>query len=183
MDCSLPGFSVHGILQARTLEWAAISFSNAWKWKVKVKSLSRVWLLATPWNAAYQAPPSMGFSRQQYWSGVPLPSPSSGVQNKNNLDGYFSLSISGYVRLCCYNKNKWKKKNHQNLRCWIHKSHSFSSHGINMDLEGVFYLTGSQRDPDWCKTHCNTHVHIHQDRIKKEMCQVHIVSLPVQKWY
>ena len=75
IDCSLPGFPVHGILQARTLEWVAISFSNAWKWKVKVKSLSRVWLLATPWTAAYQAPPSMGFSRQQYWSGVPLPSP------------------------------------------------------------------------------------------------------------
>ena len=75
MDCSLPGFSVHGILQARTLEWVAISFSNAWKWKVKVKSLSRVQLLATPWTAAYQAPPSMGFSRQEHWSGVPLPSP------------------------------------------------------------------------------------------------------------
>ena len=75
MDCSLPGFSVCGILQARTLEWVAISFSNAWKWNVKVKLLSRVWLLATPWTAAYQAPPSMGFSRQQYWSVVPLPSP------------------------------------------------------------------------------------------------------------
>ena len=69
MDCSLRGFSIHGILQARTLEWVAISFSNAWKWKVKGKSLSRVWLLATPWTAAYQAPPSMGFSGQQYWSG------------------------------------------------------------------------------------------------------------------
>ena len=56
-------------------EWVAISFSNAWKWKVKVKSLSRVRLLATPQTAAYQAPPSMGFSRQEYWSGVPLPSP------------------------------------------------------------------------------------------------------------
>ena len=66
--------SIPGILQARTLEWVAISFSNAWKWKVKVKSLSRVRLLATPWTAAYQAPPSMGFSRQEYWSGVPLPS-------------------------------------------------------------------------------------------------------------
>ena len=75
MNCSLPGFSVPGILQARTLEWVAISFSNAWKWKVKVKSLSCVLLLATPWTAAYQAPPSMGFSGQQYWSGVPLPSP------------------------------------------------------------------------------------------------------------
>ena len=75
MDCSPPSFSIHGILQARTLEWVAISFSNAWKWKVEVKSLSRVWLLSTPWTAAYQAPPSMGFSGQQYWSGVPLPSP------------------------------------------------------------------------------------------------------------
>ena len=74
-DGSPPGSPVPGILQARTLEWVAISFSNAWKWKVKVKSLSCVGLLATPWTAAYQAPPSMGFSRQEYWSGVPLPSP------------------------------------------------------------------------------------------------------------
>ena len=73
-DGSLPGSPVPGILQARTLEWVAISFSNAWKWKVKVKSLSRVRLLATPWTAAYQAPPSMGFSRWEYWSGVLLPS-------------------------------------------------------------------------------------------------------------
>ena len=75
IDGSPPGSPVPGMLQARTLEWVAISFSNAWKWKVKVKSLSRVQLLATPWTAAYQAPPSMGFSRQEYWNGVPLPSP------------------------------------------------------------------------------------------------------------
>ena len=74
IDGSSPGSPVPGILQARTLEWVAISFSNTWKWEVKVKSLSRVWLLATPWTAAHQAPPSMGFSRQEYWSGVPLPS-------------------------------------------------------------------------------------------------------------
>ena len=73
-DGSPPGSPVPGILQARTLEWVAISFSNAWKWKVKVRSLSRVQLLATPWTAAYQAPASMGFSRQEYWSVVPLPS-------------------------------------------------------------------------------------------------------------
>ena len=73
-DGSPPGSPVPGILQARTLEWVAISFSNAWKWKLKVKSFSRVWLLATPWTAAYQAPPSMGFSRQEYWSGLPLSS-------------------------------------------------------------------------------------------------------------
>ena len=66
---------VPGILQARTLEWVAISFSNAWKWKVKVKSLSGVQLFETPWTAAYQAPLPMGFSRQEYWSGLSLPSP------------------------------------------------------------------------------------------------------------
>ena len=75
IDGSPPGSPVPGILQARTLEWVAVSSSNAWKWKVKVKSLSPVWLLATPLTAAYQAPPSMGFSRQEYWSGVPLLSP------------------------------------------------------------------------------------------------------------
>ena len=74
IDGSPPGSPVPGILQARTLEWVAISFSNAWKWKVKVKSLSHVRLFATPWTAAYRAPPPMGFSRQEYWSGVPLPS-------------------------------------------------------------------------------------------------------------
>ena len=74
IDSSPPGSPVPGILQARTLEWVAISFSTEWKWKVKVKTLSRVRLLATPWTAAYQAPPSMGFSRQEYWSGVSLPS-------------------------------------------------------------------------------------------------------------
>ena len=68
---------IAGILQAKTLEWVAISFSSAWKWKVKGKSLSRVQLFMTPWTVAYQAPPSMGFSRQEYWSGVPLPSPYS----------------------------------------------------------------------------------------------------------
>ena len=79
IDGSPPGSPVPRILQARTLEWVAISFSNAWKWKVKVKSLSHVWLSATPWTAAYQAPPSMGFSRQEYCSGVPLPNVHSSI--------------------------------------------------------------------------------------------------------
>ena len=69
VDGSPPGSLVPGIHQARTLEWVAIFFSNAWKCRVKVKSLSCVQLLATPWTAAHQAPPPMGFSRQQYWSG------------------------------------------------------------------------------------------------------------------
>ena len=74
IDSSPPGSAIPGILQARTLEWVAISFSNAWRWKVKVKSFSPVQLWATPWTIAYQAPLSMGFSRQEYWSGVPLSS-------------------------------------------------------------------------------------------------------------
>ena len=77
IDGSPQGSTIPGILHARTLDWVAISFSSAWKWKVKVKSLSRVRLVATPWTAAHEAPPSMGFSRQEYWSGVPLPSPPS----------------------------------------------------------------------------------------------------------
>ena len=74
-DGSPPGSPDPGILQARTLQWGAISFSSAGKWKVKVKSLSHVWLFATPWTAAHQASPSMGFSRQEHWSGAPSPSP------------------------------------------------------------------------------------------------------------
>ena len=104
MDCSLPGFSLHGILQARTLEWVAISFSNAWKWKVKVKSLGRVWLLVTPWAAAYQAPPSMGFSGQQYWSGVPLPSPKKFLFISYSTIHYFMSSFPNttYWRDCLF---------------------------------------------------------------------------------
>ena len=75
IDGSPPGSPIPGILQARTLEWVAISFSNAWEWKVKVKPLSHVRLFETLWTAAYQAPPSTGFSRQEHWSGVPFPSP------------------------------------------------------------------------------------------------------------
>ena len=81
IDGSSPGSPIPGIFKVRTLEWVAISFSNACKWKVKVMLLSRVRLLATPWIVAYQAPPSMGFSRQEYWSGVPLPSPDFSHRN------------------------------------------------------------------------------------------------------
>ena len=91
IDGSPPGSPVPGILQARTLEWVAISFSNAWKWKVKVNSLSCVQLLVTPWTADHQAPPSMGFSRQEYWSGVPLPSPGAVLSKsliQSSVDGW-----------------------------------------------------------------------------------------------
>ena len=90
IDCSPPGSPVPGILQARILEWVAISFSSAWKWKVKVKSLTRARLLVTPWTAAHQAPPSMGFSRQEYWSGLSCYYTS---KSKNQL-GF--LSIQGF---------------------------------------------------------------------------------------
>ena len=100
IDGSPPGSAVPGILQARTLEWVAIAFSNAWKWKVKGKLLSRVWLLATPWTAAFQAPPSMGFSRQEYWSGVPLPSP---------------IYVIDLEKLQVVNEKRWRgAKNNQN---------------------------------------------------------------------
>ena len=88
IDGSPPGSPILGILQARTLEWVAISFSNAWNWKVKVKSFSRVQLLATSWTAAYQAPPFMGFSRQEYWSRVPLPSPKYSLGCCKNSTAY-----------------------------------------------------------------------------------------------
>ena len=100
IDGSPPGSPVPGILQARTLEWVAISFSNAWKWKMKVKLLSRIRLLATPLTAAYQAPPSMGFSRQEYWSGVPLPSPISMLVYVYFLLGtYFPQTLWLYSRV------------------------------------------------------------------------------------
>ena len=92
IDGSPPGSPFPGILQARTLEWVAIFFSNAWKWKVKVKSLSRVWFLVTPWTAAHQAPQSMGFSRQEYWSGVPLP---SSLKSSNII--YIYILKSSYI--------------------------------------------------------------------------------------
>ena len=97
IDGSPPDSSVPGILQARTLEWVAISLSDAGKWKVKVKSFSRVRLFEIPWTAVYQAPPSMGFSRQEYWSGLPLPSPTQKLQHQ-----YFSLSCQFLEYLSVY---------------------------------------------------------------------------------
>ena len=101
IDGSPPGSAIPGILQARTLEWVAISFSNAWKWKVKEKSLCRARLLATPWTAAFQAPPTLGFSRQEYWSGVPFPSPmheseSEVAQSCPTLSDPMDCSLPGF---------------------------------------------------------------------------------------
>ena len=98
-DGSPPGSPVPGILQARALEWVAISFSNAGKWKVKLKSLSRVPLLATPWTAADQAPPSMGFSRQEYWSGVPSPSPTFSISSPKFKNIWLTIFTPDFPRL------------------------------------------------------------------------------------
>ena len=94
IDDSPPGSPVPGILHAKTLEWVAISFSNAWKGKVKVKSFSCVRLFATPWTAAHHAPLSMGFSRQEYWSGLPLPSPS--MQLESSIVEQFKNSLASF---------------------------------------------------------------------------------------
>ena len=103
-DGSPPGSHVRGILQARTLEWVAISFSKAWKWKVKVKSLRRVRLFATPWTAAYQAPPSMGFSRLEYWSRVPLPSPPTCTGTQKSTCWELCFQATMLLLLLCLSK-------------------------------------------------------------------------------
>ena len=109
-DGSPPGSPVPGILQTRTLEWVAISF-NSWKWKVKVKLLNRVRLLATPWAAAYQAPPSMGFSRQEYWSGVPLLAVYSGKLCQCMV---YHASPNQNTRWQCFYWNDFRRK-HEGL--------------------------------------------------------------------
>ena len=119
IDSSPPGSPIPGILQERTLEWVAISFSKAWKWKVKVKSLTRAWLSATPWTAAYQVPPSMGFSRQEHWSGLPLPclkygSNSSHLETKWTHASQFISFLASQKHLTANSskhlrKEKWQK--------------------------------------------------------------------------
>ena len=104
IDSSPPGCPIPGILQARTLECVAISFSNAWKWKVKVKSLSRVRPSVTPWTAAFQAPPPMGFSRQKYWSGVSLPSPKYSLKWQYNCFQSLFLCKSNFLSYCRFLK-------------------------------------------------------------------------------
>ena len=101
IDGSPPGSPIPGILQARTLKWFAISFSSAWKWKVKVKLLSCVQLFTTPWTAAYQALPSMGFSRQEYWSGVPLSSPMTNLDSILESRDITSLTKLWFFQQLC----------------------------------------------------------------------------------
>ena len=132
IDCSPPGSAVPGILQARTLEWVAISFSNAWKWKVKVKSLSRVQVPATPWTAAYQAPLSVGFSRQEYWSGVSLPSPENllGLINKFSKFLRYKINIQQLVTFL-YTSNSLKIKESNLIYSSIKNKNKFMQAGEN----------------------------------------------------
>ena len=119
IDGSPPGSPVPGILQARTLEWVAISFSHAWKWTVKVKSLSRVRLFATPWTAAYQAPLSMGFSRQGFWSGVPL---SKSLVWRASV--YWAPTVSGNVQSALHSLSQLILHCYFFVQSWCSHSHS-----------------------------------------------------------
>ena len=149
-DGSPPGSPVPGILQARTLEWVTISFSNAWKWKVKVKSLTRVQLLATPGTAAQQAPPPMGFSTQEYWSGVPLPSPGNWLMDTNGL-GWGCLWekwVGVHTKLVTDSGETWDRRGWGDMKsvywCWLHLPvlhsfvflHCFSTLAFSVLLDG-----------------------------------------------
>ena len=155
-DGSPPGSPVLGILQVRTLEWVAISFSNAWKWKVKVKLLSRVWLFATLWTAAHQATPSMGFSRQEYWSGVPLPSSLRVIQIpvwvqakfnhiltylENCWIGWFIYSLYQYYLSACYVPDTglgiWNKAVNKTEKKFLPSWSLHSSLFYSVDVEGT----------------------------------------------
>ena len=97
IDSSPPGSPVPGILQTRTLEWVAISSSNVWKGKVKVKSLSRVRPSATPWTQPTRLLCPWDFSRQEYWSGVPLPSPTRRREVQLSLFAGISIARHLYI--------------------------------------------------------------------------------------
>ena len=154
IDGSPAGSPVPGILQARTLEWVAISFSNAWKWKAKGKSLSRVRLFATPWTAAYQAPPSMGFSRQEYWSGVPSPSLDSMAKEDVKIDFFcywnficFLFSLPPNVDRCTLTERKKAGFLWQSWYIWQSLTNNIpglSQFTVGLDLRFV-----SVKSSDW----------------------------------
>ena len=124
-DGSPPGFPISGILLARTVEWVAISFSNEWKWKLKVKLFSRVWPSATLWTAAFQAPLFMVFSRQEYWSechcllhNEDLMLPKLKKKKKFSQRNHWGLSGS----------RAWKRM--KPVWVWYHASHGEGSYSL-----------------------------------------------------
>ena len=143
---SPPGSPLPGILQARTLEWVATSFYNAWKWKVKVKLLSRVRLFATPWIAAHQAPLPMAFSRQEYWSGLPLPSPVVMYGCDNWIIKKAEHPRVDAFKLYClrrFLKVSWTaRKSNQSILKKI--SPEYSLEGLMLKLKFQYFVT-------WCK--------------------------------
>ena len=142
-DGSPTGSAVPGILQARTLEWVAISFSNAWKWKVKVKLLGRVRLLATPWTAAHQAPVSVGFSRQEYCSGLPLPSPIAYSIIVCLIFGWRKT----YINKGFYFFRIW----HSYIWAWGFSRQDITGVGCHALLQGIFATQGSNPGLPHCR--------------------------------
>ena len=140
---------VPGILQARTLEWVAISFSNAWKWKEKVKSLSRVWLLATPWTTAYQAPPSMGFSRQEYWSGVPLPSPTSFLVESKSRALCIFISPLTFSQPLSYLRRALEVSGANCHHCHFKRRKQLHSRRIKCFVQGCWVSPGQNQPKNW----------------------------------
>ena len=140
IDSTPPGSLVPGILQARTLEWDAFSFSNAGKWKVKVKSLSRVRLL-TPWTAAYQASPSMGFSRQEYWSGLPLPSLLKMLWFLNVITSQSEAHASQVCRHIC-SIYQWHWIRHFLKPSWRYSESYYINHVFNFCILWLFDIWG-----------------------------------------
>ena len=133
IDGSPSGSAVPGILQTRTLEWVAISFSNTWKWKVKVKSLSPIQLFTTPWTAAYLALLSMGFSRQEYWSGLPLPSLVSHGSQAEILRAPVKNLSSNLMQFTGINKRQGTRREAACcLSCWVHSLYYILGHHIDL---------------------------------------------------
>ena len=147
-DRSPPDSPVPGILQARTLEWVAISFSNAGKWKVKKKSLSCVRLFATPWTAGYQGPPSMVFSRQEYWSGVSLPS----LEGQDRMTYIIILAIILLLnrRIIPYSKSDKTQNISEDI--WVIPNKQLLSNAVlqNSMQEAVIEFSGSTPE-QWTK--------------------------------
>ena len=181
IDSSPPGSPVPGILQERTLEWIAISFSNAWKWKVKGKSLSRVWLFSTPWIAAHQAPPSMGFSRQEHWSGESHTTSTS--KNYRCLDLYcyrfilsvFEFHVESYSPLWLYDwksilKSTSKNRSLMNNDTFINNVFLNSDNGSCKAAQYIIFSKSWRQDPSLLVCLCIPCKNVFPEQVKIKTC-------------